>query len=206
MIWICSIFSVICGYFVGAVNPAILLSKCVYHEDIRNHGSGNPGFTNFKRVYGNNPISWSVLLLDIAKTAVPVYLFALSFEKQFDMWQFGAALCGFACMLGHCFPVWYGFKGGKSFIAGITTIWVVDWRVGLICTAVFLLILFVFKYMSLAAITALGMYPIILAIVGVSSWETEAIAVLSALLVIWRHKANIKRLFNGTEAKFNLHK
>ena len=94
------------SYVLGGVNGAIIMSKLVYHEDIRESGSNNPGFTNFKRVYGLNAAAWSVLLIDILKTALPVFAAAVYMDIVFDgMWQFGAQFAGLFCMLGHCFPV-----------------------------------------------------------------------------------------------------
>ena len=143
------------SYLLGGVNGAIIMSRLVYHEDIRKSGSNNPGFTNFKRVYGLNAAAWSVMLIDILKTALPVFLSAVYMGIMYDdMWQFGAQFAGLFCMLGHCFPVWYGFKGGKAFIAGFATIWFVDWRMTLIAMAIFFAVLFIGKYMSVASCTA----------------------------------------------------
>ena len=193
----------VAGYLAGGLNPAIELSKAVFHEDIRQKGSGNPGFTNFKRVYGNGAASWAVLLLDMAKTALPIAVFSSIMAHNYGMWQLSAAAIGFACMLGHAFPVWYGFKGGKSFIAGFMTVCFTDWRVGLIFLAVFMLLLFTVKYMSVASMAATALYPILLPIFGCGI-VTEVFAVCAAALVIFRHKANIIRLRKGTESKFSL--
>ena len=141
-----------CGYLVGGINPSIILSKLIYKKDIRECGSGNPGFTNFKRTFGNGAATWVVLIADILKTALPIIVFSCVMGLFFGQRQLGAALTGFACMLGHAFPVWYGFRGGKSFIAGFATACFVDWRVGLIFLGIFMLLLFTAKYMSLASI------------------------------------------------------
>lgn len=191
------------SYFMGGINGAIILSRLIYHEDIRKAGSGNPGFTNFKRTYGLNAAAWAVMLIDILKTALPVFLSALTFSLMYDLWQFGAAFGGFCCMLGHCFPIWYRFRGGKAFLAGMATIWFVDWRVGAAVTIVFLIILFTTHYMSVASCTALALYPILLAIFGVSLWIVELIAILSAVLVIARHWKNFVKLANKQESKFS---
>lgn len=193
-------------YLIGGVNAAIIMSKLIYHEDIREKGSGNPGFTNFKRVYGNNAISWSVMFMDILKAALPVFLVAFYMRNNFDMWQFGAAFAGLFAMIGHCFPVWYGFKGGKAFMAGFGTIWFVDWRMALIAMAVFFIVLGIWKYMSVASCTASITCPIALAILGPSAWYVWVICLVSALLVIVRHSSNFKKLKAGTESKFSLHK
>ncbi len=125
------------SYLLGGVNGAILASKLFHHEDIRDFGSKNPGFTNYKRVYGNGFVTWMVLIFDIVKTAVPVCLTAVIMWMCYDEWQFGAQFAGLCAMLGHCFPVWYRFKGGKAFMAGFATIWFVDWRMTLAATALY---------------------------------------------------------------------
>ena len=188
------------SYVAGGINGAIIMSKLIYHEDIRKSGSNNPGFTNFKRVYG----LWAVLLIDILKTALPVFLSAVYMSFEFDMWQFGAQFSGIFCMLGHCFPVWYGFKGGKAFIAGFATIWFVDWRMTLIAMAIFFLLLFTLKYMSVASCTAAFSCPISLFYLGYSNAWVEVLAVAAAALVIVRHYPNFVKLVHGTESKFSL--
>ena len=198
------IISAVVSYLLGGINGAIILSKLVYNDDIRNYGSHNPGFTNFKRVYGNNAVTWSVMLIDILKTAVPVFLTAWIAGAFFDNWQLGAQFSGFFCMIGHCFPVWYGFKGGKAFITGFTTIWFVDWRMTLIAMAVFFVLLFTLKYMSVASCSAAAVCPLALAFLGYSSIWVELIAIAAALLVIVRHYPNFIKLKNGTESKFSL--
>lgn len=192
------------SYLLGGVNGAIIMSHMVYHEDIRQAGSNNPGFTNFKRVYGLNAAAWSVMLIDILKTALPVFLAALYMSGMFGMWQFGAQFAGLFCMLGHCFPIWYGFKGGKAFIAGFSTIWFVDWRMTLIAMAIFFIVLFAGKYMSVASCTAALACPVLLLFFGTESVWVEVMAIAAAALVIVRHTPNFIKLAHGTESKFSL--
>lgn len=196
--------SAVVSYLLGGLNGAIILSKLVYKQDIRDFGSNNPGFTNFKRTYGNGFVTWLVLIFDILKTALPVFLTALIMWQMFDKWQFGAQFSGMFCMIGHCFPVWYKFKGGKAFLAGFATIWFVDWRMTLIAMAVFFILLFTLKYMSVASCSAAAVCPIALALLGPASIGVELMAIACALLVILRHIPNFKKLANGTESKFSL--
>lgn len=191
------------SYLLGGINGAIIFSRLVYHEDIRDKGSKNPGFTNFKRVYGNGIISWMVLLFDVLKAAVPVLIGSLVFMTRFDLRQLGAAYAGLFAMLGHCFPVWYGFKGGKAFIAGFATTWFVDWRMALIAMAVFFVVLFACRFMSVASCTASLTCPIALFILGPSSTYVWVLCLLSALLVIARHYPNFIKLCKHTESKFD---
>ena len=202
--------SAVVSYLLGGLNGAIMLSKLVYKQDIRDFGSNNPGFTNFKRTYGNGFVTWLVLIIDILKTALPVFLTALIMWLNKEQsgwqfgWQFGAQFSGMFCMIGHCFPVWYKFKGGKAFIAGFATIWFVDWRMTLMAMALFFIILFTTKYMSVASCSAAAFCPVALAFLGPSSIWVELMAIAAALLIILRHYPNFKKLAKGTESKFSL--
>lgn len=194
----------IISYLVAGVNGAITASRIFHHQDIRELGSKNPGFTNYKRVYGNGIVTWLVMVFDILKAAVCVGIAAFIMERNFGLWQLGAAYAGLFCMLGHCFPIWYKFKGGKAFMTGFATTWFVDWRMALIAMAVFLLVLEVCKYMSVSSCIASITCPITLYFLGFSSWYVWGICLASALLVIARHKNNFVKLANGTESKFSV--
>lgn len=198
------IISGVVSYLLGGVNGAILASRLFHHEDIRQFGSKNPGFTNYKRVYGNGVVTWLVLVFDVFKTAVPVFITALVMKESFGLWQFGAQFSGLCAMLGHCFPIWYKFKGGKGFLAGFATIWFVDWRMALVATGVFLIILFTVKYMSVASCSAALVCPIVLAFLQPQSIWVELLAIAAAALVILRHHENFAKLMKGTESKFSL--
>ena len=202
---ICAVFA-IATYLIGGLNAAIVISKLKYKQDIRTQGSGNPGFTNFKRVYGLNGWAIFVMLSDIIKAAIPVCIAMITFRTLYDMGQFGAAFTGLFAMLGHCFPVWYGFKGGKAFMTGFGTIWFVDWRMTLIAMAVFLILLGLIRYMSVASCISSVTCPVVLALLGAESIAVIIISAVSALLVVFRHKENFKKLMQGTESKFSLKK
>ena len=191
------------AYLISGLNPAIILSKIIYHEDIREKGSGNPGFTNFKRVFGSR-YAWYVFVLDILKSVLPCLLFAWLFGHFYGMWQIGAAYTGLMSMLGHVFPVWYGFKGGKGFLVLVGAVYVIDWRAGLIATGIFLLLLFTVKYMSLSSICFAIAAPIAYAIFGPDHWSALVMLIICSLILIIRHHENIGRLLHGTESKFRL--
>lgn len=194
------IFAAICGYVVAGINPAIVISKAVYHKDIRECGSGNPGFTNFKRTFGNK-WAWWVLLADLAKAAVVTAVFAWLFGKVCGDRQLGAAYTGLFCMLGHAFPFWFGFKGGKGFLVCLSTMFVIDWRVGAIAALVMCILLLTTKYMSLSTVTAILLCPVLLVPFGASVYVV-CIAAACAVFMAVRHKENFRRLINGTESKF----
>ena len=202
---ICTVFA-IAAYLIGGVNAAIVISKLKYKQDIRTLGSGNPGFTNFKRVYGLNGWAIFVMLSDIVKAVIPVSIAMIIFGKLYGMGQFGAGFTGLFAMLGHCFPIWYGFKGGKAFMTGFGTIWFVDWRMALIAMAVFLILLGLIRYMSVASCISSVTCPVVLALLGAESIVVIIISAVSALLVVFRHKENFKKLLQGTESKFTLKK
>jgi len=196
------IAAAVCGYAVAGINPAIALSKAIYKQDIRECGSGNPGFTNFKRTFGNK-WAWWVLVLDLSKAAVAVGLFAWLLSLQDVDFQFAAAYTGVFCMLGHAFPFQYSFKGGKGFLVCLSTMYVIDWRVGLIATGMMVALLLTTKYMSLSTNVAILLCPILLIPFG-ASIPVILMATACAVFMAVRHKENFKRLVQGKESKFSL--
>lgn len=197
------VFSALVSYLVAGINPAILLSKMIYHQDIRTLGSKNPGFTNFKRVFGNR-YAWYVFALDILKNLVLCLIFCPLFQNILQDGALGAAYVGLCAMLGHAFPVWYHFQGGKGFLVGATVIWFIDWRVGLIAFAIWGILLFVTKYMSLSVIAAAVSCPVSLLLLGTAHTATWFLCLGASLLMIIRHRENIKRLLAGKESRFHL--
>ena len=187
------------GYLLGGINGAILLSKLVEKDDVRRHGSGNAGFTNFFRNYGKRT-SLLVILIDAAKAAVSCLLGGWLLGK-YGLRTEGMLLGGLAATLGHDFPAFLGFRGGKGIVCGFATALVTDWRVGLILFAVFALVYFLTHYVSLASVLcALGFF--------VSFWlfypGRPFVLILSgclSALAIFLHRENIGRLVKGQERK-----
>ena len=201
----CAVFALI-AYLLGGVNGAIILSRLVYKEDIRELGSKNPGFTNFKRLHGFAPATFGVMAIDICKTILPVLVANLVMGRFCNAAQLGSAAALLGCMLGHAFPVWYGFKGGKAVLTFLAGVWFVDWRAGLICFAIFVVILFTVRFMSVASMSFAVLFPVALFVLGCRNPLTLVIMVAAGILVIARHHQNIKRLKEGTESKFYLKK
>lgn len=191
----------ICAYLISGINPSIILSKTIYGKDIRECGSQNPGFTNFKRTFGGK-WAWLVMIIDLSKSAVVTAVFAALFEKCVGSYTFGAAYTGFFALLGHVFPVWYGFRGGKGFLAYMSVVWLIDWRAGLIATIIMLLLLLVTRIMSLSTVCAMLSCPVTLYSLGASAYVV-AICAISVLFIAYRHKENFKRLVQGTEKRFS---
>lgn len=198
------IISAVFAYFVSGLNPAIIMSKAIYKKDIRTCGSGNPGFTNFKRVFGNK-YAWFVFVLDILKGAVISVVAGLLFLAYVGSWALGVAYAGLFAMLGHAFPIYYGFKGGKGFLVCLSTVWFIDWRAGAIATAVLVIMLPLTKYMSLSTMSALVAGAVAVAAFG-GGLAVSIMYAVCVLFVIVRHKQNIVRLFQGTESKFSFGK
>lgn len=187
------------GYLLGGINGAILLSKLVEKDDVRRHGSGNAGFTNFFRNYGKRT-SLLVILIDAAKAAASCLLGGWLLGK-YGLRTEGMLLGGLAATLGHDFPAFLGFRGGKGIVCGFATALVTDWRVGLILLAAFALVYFLTHYVSLASVLcALGFF--------VSFWlfypGRPFVLILSgclSALAIFLHRENIGRLVRGQERK-----
>lgn len=187
------------GYLLGGINGAILLSKLVEKDDVRRHGSGNAGFTNFFRNYGKRT-SLLVILIDAAKAAVSCLLGGWLLGK-YGLRTEGLLLGGLAATLGHDFPAFLDFRGGKGIVCGFAAALVTDWRVGLILFAVFALVYFLTHYVSLASVLcALGFF--------VSFWlfypGRPFVLILSgclSALAIFLHRENIGRLVRGQERK-----
>lgn len=183
-------------YLLGSLNFAIIISKLFYHDDIRKYGSGNAGMTNMLRTYGKIP-ALATLILDMAKGAIAVIFGMLVFASL------GPAIAGLFSVLGHMFPCFYKFKGGKGVATTAVVILVTNPIVFFILLVIFLIIVVGTKYVSLASIMCAMIYPLIL-----SRFSNDGFGVLSAFaiaaLVVFMHRSNIKRLWDGKESKISL--
>ena len=179
------------GYLLGSVPFGLVLTRVAGLGDIRRIGSGNIGATNVLRT-GRKGLAAATLLLDGGKGAAAV-LIARHWGP--DM----AILAGCGAMLGHLFPVWLGFKGGKGVATGLGALLALDWRIGLLACAVWLLAAFLFRYSSLAAILAFAAAPV--AAWLIATRQLAAVALFLAVLVWLRHHQNIRRLLTGQEPR-----
>ena len=184
------LYAAVLGYLFGSIPFGLILTQAAGLGDIRQIGSGNIGATNVLRT-GNRPIAAATLVLDALKAVVPILI-----ARHF--WGEDAArVAALGAFLGHCFPVWLGFKGGKGVAVMIGSLLALQWMVGLIFCAVWLLIALTRKMSSLAALTAAATAPIFAYVLGS---ERLAIVVLGlALLLFFQHRENIGRLLKGTE-------
>jgi glycerol-3-phosphate acyltransferase PlsY len=179
------------GYLIGSIPFGLLLTKAAGLGDIRQVGSGNIGATNVLRT-GRKGLAAATLILDGLKGAVAV-LVARQFLGDQDL------VVGTAAVLGHLFPVWLGFRGGKGVATGLGVLLAAAWPVGLACCAVWLVAAKILKMSSVAALTAFAAAPLFALVL--SSADHALMALLIAVLVFWRHEANIRRLLAGTEPR-----
>ena len=213
--WIVAIIS----YFCGCFNGAVIVSKYILRDDVRTHGSGNAGLTNFYRTFGG-PLTLVVILTDVLKAVVAILIAAkigsgydprimpdfpldeatvAYFVVLFKYWA------GLWCLLGHMFPCMFHFKGGKGILSGGAIAIMIDWRIALVVWGGFLILAVLTRYVSLGSCWAGASFPF-------ATWfvyPNVVITVLGAVigcLILYMHRGNIKRLLTGTENKFSLHK
>ena len=187
------------SYLLGNLNGAILLSRLVEKDDVRRHGSGNAGFTNFFRNYGK-ATSLLVILIDGAKTALSCLLGAFLLGK-YGLGTEGMLLGGLCATLGHDFPAFLGFQGGKGIVCGFMTALVTDWRIGLILLALFALIYLSTKYVSLASLLCAVSFLVLFPLFYPGKSLVILLSAVMALLAIFLHRENLKRLLKGQEQK-----
>lgn len=184
------LYAAILGYLFGSIPFGLILTRAAGLGDIRQIGSGNIGATNVLRT-GNRKVAAATLALDALKAVAPILI------ARYFWGEDAARVAALGAFLGHCFPAWLNFKGGKGVAVMIGSLLALNWPVGLIFCAVWLLIAFARKMSSLAALTAAATAPIFAYVLGS---ERLAIVVLGlALLLFFQHRENIGRLLKGTE-------
>ena len=193
-------------YLCGCFNGAVIVSKYILRNDVRNHGSGNAGLTNFYRVFGG-PLTVVVILTDAIKMVVAVEiakaLFYLIAAESFLLE--GTYWAGLFCLLGHMFPCMFQFKGGKGILSGGTLLFMVDWRIALVGWGGFILLFALTRMVSAGSVWA-GSSFIFMTWFVYHDPLLFVMAAISGGLVVWKHRGNIKRILNGTESKFVLRK
>lgn len=189
------------SYLLGGINGAIVTSLNLFRRDVRHFGSGNAGLTNFTRTFGTASAPL-VLVVDILKTVVSV-LFGGWLLGLVGLPLIGRIFAGFCVELGHVYPVYYRFKGGKAALCGGILAWMIDWRIGLICWVLFAVIVIFTRYVSLGSILGAATLPVFMLIFEHDGLEC-LLALLCALLIIFAHRENILRLIKGEESKLNI--
>ena len=196
--------TVLLGYFLGCLNGSVMVSHFIIRDDVRQHGSGNAGLTNFYRTYGAK-YALGVILFDMGKTVIACLLGGFLLKNAMQDWTLGVLIGGLGCELGHMFPVFFGFKGGKGILSGGTLVWLLDWRVALIAWGLFAALWLATKYVSLGSVSAAASMPVATWFFCGHSPVYTVLAVVIAGLVVWCHRENILRLVRGEERKFRWH-
>ncbi len=187
-------------YLLGSINTAIIVSKAMYHDDIRKYGSGNAGFTNVMRTYGKKA-AIITFVGDLAKTMLAVLIGWSVFG------YLTAYIAGLACLIGHVFPIFYGFKGGKGVLCLTAILFMLDWRLFLILLVMFVILVYGTKYISAGSVICAMLFPLLLNRMNNTPFQMiEIIALAIAVIIVVKHIGNIKRIFNGTESKFKFKK
>ncbi len=193
------------GYLLGSINTAIIVSGRMYKDDIRKYGSGNAGFTNVMRTDGKKA-AFITLAGDFLKTVVAVMIGWCGFG------YLGGYLAGFACFIGHIFPVYYQFKGGKGVLCLTSLLFMLDWRIFLILFAIFLITVALTKYISLGAVVCAMIYPLLTNRLSQTDYMALfrgtifLVALAIAVIIFIKHIGNLKRIQQGTESKFSFKK
>ena len=212
-VWLPALVTAAIAYFCGCFNGAVIVSKYILRDDVRTHGSGNAGLTNFYRTFGG-PLTAVVILTDVIKAIVAVLVGVWLAGQMLPLSGPAAAetatavteyWTGLFCLLGHMFPCMFQFKGGKGILSGGTIAILIDWRVALVVWGGFLILAVLTRYVSLGSSSTGITLPIITWLV----YRDGIILLLSLIigrLILFKHRSNLQRLAQGTESKFALHK
>lgn len=201
--WLFAAITIVIGYLLGNLNGAVLTSK-LQGDDVRAHGSGNAGLTNFIRSYGASS-ALRVVAIDAGKAVASCLLGGFLLKGT---WGFraGAILGGAAVMLGHVFPAFLGFRGGKGILSGLFIALVVDYRVALLILAVFAVAYFATRYVSLGSVLASAAFGVGFVVLHHSEPLVMVCGIFMSLLAIFMHRQNLLRLIKGEERKTDLFK
>lgn len=212
MVYAIIAITTVIAYLLGSVNSAIIVGK-LHKIDIREHGSGNAGLTNTLRTLGKKA-AVCVLLGDILKGVVAIGIAIIISKFDFYPNEYFAIitqLAGVAVVLGHIFPVYYGFKGGKGVLTSITVMFMINWEISLICLLLFILVVAITKFVSLGSILAAFAFPCLVLFSDKIPFLTERrdmliFSIILAAIVIIKHRSNIVRLVQGKENKLSFKK
>ena len=194
----------LCAYLCGCFNGAVIVSKYILRDDIRNHGSGNAGLTNFYRTFGGF-LTLVVISCDVLKAVLAIWIATDIVNTPSEAVNLAKYWAGLWCLLGHMFPCMFHFKGGKGILSGGTIAIMLDWRIALVVWGGFIVLAVLTRYVSLGSCWAGASFPF-------ATWFVYQDTILLLLsiviggLILYMHRANIHRLLTGTENKFSLHK
>lgn len=192
------------SYLLGCFNGSVMTSHFIIRDDVRQHGSGNAGLTNFYRTYGAR-YALCVIVCDMGKTVLACLIGGYLMHWVVGDWTLGLLIAGIGCELGHMFPVFFGLRGGKGILSGGVLVLLLDWRVALIAWGLFAVLWLTTRYVSLGSIAATASMPVSVFFLMGHNWLYTVLSAAVAALVIWCHRGNIQRLLTGTEKKFQWH-
>ena len=192
------------SYLLGCFNGSVVTSHFIIRDDVRKHGSGNAGLTNFYRTYGAK-FALIVILCDMGKTMLSCLIGGYLMHWVAVDWTLGLLIAGIGCELGHMFPVFFGLRGGKGILSGGVLVLMLDWRVALIAWGLFVSLWLLTRYVSLGSVAATASMPVSVFLLMGHNWLYTVLSAAVAALVIWCHRGNIRRLLTGTEKKFQWH-
>ncbi|OYU31319.1 MAG: glycerol-3-phosphate acyltransferase [Comamonadaceae bacterium PBBC2] len=208
MAWLIQVGAVLAAYLVGSLSFAVIVSQLMGLNDPRSYGSKNPGATNVLRS-GSKKAAILTLLLDAVKGWLPVALI-LTFGEPYGLGTGVAAVAGLAAFLGHLYPVFFGFKGGKGVATAVGVLVGVNGLLALATVGTFAIVVYFSRYVSLASMVAAVFAPVFYLFGDGVAWQAAGAEVLClavmALLLVWRHRENINRLLAGTESKLGAKK
>ncbi len=192
------------SYLLGCFNGSVMTSHFIIRDDVRQHGSGNAGLTNFYRTYGAR-YALCVIICDMGKTVLACLIGGYLMHWVVGDWTLGLLIAGIGCELGHMFPVFFGLRGGKGILSGGVLVLLLDWRVALIAWGLFGSLWLLTRYVSLGSVAATASMPVSVFFLLGHNWLYTVLSAAIAALVIWCHRGNIQRLLSGTEKKFHWH-
>jgi glycerol-3-phosphate acyltransferase PlsY len=199
--WLNILVAALVAYLLGNLNGAVSISMMM-NDDVRSHGSGNAGLTNFVRNFGAAK-SVLVILIDMGKAVLACLAGGLLLQP-FDLYAQGVALGGLFLILGHDFPALLGFRGGKGILSGVTVALMLDWRLGLLVFGIFLAAYLMTGYVSLGSVLSAGSFGFFYHFVHREYLFPILVSYFLSGLIVWMHRANIARLLKGEERKTNL--
>jgi len=196
---------VVLGYLIGAIPSGVIMGRLSRGIDVREHGSGSSGMTNVSRTIGASA-GVLVFLVDVAKGVAAVALAWLIFDSSSATFAWGQVAGGCAAVIGHNWPAYIGFRGGRGVATGFGALLVISWPVGLASLAIFLMAVIIFRYVSLGSV--LAALTMLVAIIPFIALDVEPLAsllyaLIIAPVIIFRHRGNIQRLLTGTEPKIS---
>ena len=202
----------IIAYLVGSINFSVIISKRMAGFDVREKGSGNAGTTNMLRSIGVKA-AVITLLCDILKGVV-VILIAILIGNIVDGLDDAllVQLAGIFVIIGHTFPIFFGFKGGKGIATSLGVLLMINWQIGLICLEFALILMAITRMVSVGSIAAAILFPVLVVFIGqnyivpVNNWSYLIFSIIIAILVLFNHRENLKRIFTGKENKISFKK